>query len=107
MQICHITGTLAAIFCFGIIAGVDPDQFTSVSAVVSLMSGEAQEYRKQEEERLEILYDDAARDVELKEFSSKPYLLFYEDIEANKENWKNIRMSGYYGKDSVRMIGKK
>lgn len=104
-QIWHIAGAFTAIFCFGIVAGVSPDRFTSVSAAASLLSGEAQEYRVQEAERLEILYDDAVRDVELKEFSGKPYLLFYEDIEADKENWKNIRMSGYYGKDSVKLVG--
>lgn len=106
LQICHISGILAAIFCFGIIAGVDTERFTSISAFDSLISGEAQAYRSQEEERLEILYDNTVNDAELKEFSSKPYLLFYEDIETDKDNWKNVRMSGYYGKDSVKLIGK-
>lgn len=104
-QIWHIAGIFAAIFCFGIVAAVSPDEFTSVSAAASLISGEAQEYRNQEVERLAVLHDDSVRDAELKKFSNKPYLLFYEDIEADKENWKNIRMSGYYGKDSVRLIG--
>ena len=38
-QIWHIAGIFAAIFCFGIVAAVSPDEFTSVSAAASLISG--------------------------------------------------------------------
>lgn len=80
------------------------DTYTSVSAAASLMSGEAEEYQKEQEKRLEILEDTDQPDAVLKEFSEKPYLLFYEDIEADPKNWKNLRMSDYYRKNTVCLI---
>lgn len=104
LQIWHIAGTLGAAFCFLIVAGVTPERFTSVSAALSLAEGEAEAYWNQEEERLDILRDSSIQDAELKEFTRKPELLFYEDIEAETDNWKNVRMSGYYGKNTVKLI---
>lgn len=95
---------LGAAFCFLITAGVNMDSFTSTSALASLVTKEAQEYRRQQEKRLEVLLDDAVSDAELEEFTVKPYLLFYEDIEQDTENWKNIRMRDYYRKNTVRLI---
>ena len=60
-----------------------------------------QRYREEEERRMEILADESAHDAVLEEFSVKPYLLFYEDIEEDTGNWKNVRMSQYYRKNSV------
>lgn len=104
LQIWHIAGTLGAAFCLLIVAGVTPERFTSVSAALSLAEGEAEAYWNQEEERLEILRDSSIQDAELKEFTRKPELLFYEDIEPEADNWKNVRMSGYYGKNTVKLI---
>lgn len=100
----HIASAIGAIFCFLIIAGVTPDAFTSASAAKSLLNGEAQAYRAQEQERVAILEDASIENAELKEFQNKPYLLFYEDIEADTDNWKNVRMSSYYRKNSVILI---
>lgn len=57
-----------------------------------------------QEERLEILLDDTISDAELKEFTVKPYLLFYEDIEPDAKIWKNLRMRDYYRKNTVRLV---
>ncbi len=88
------------IFVFLIVAGVTPDAFTSASAAKSLLNGEAQ-YRAQEQERVAILEDTSIENAELKEFQNKPYLLFYEDIQSDTNNWKNVRMSSYYRKSST------
>jgi len=96
---------LAAFFIFGITAAVNQDTYTSVSAMVSIADGEAQKYRQEEEKRIEILMNESIPDPVLKEFSVKPYLLFYEDIEEDTGNWKNIRMSQYYRKHSVSLQG--
>ena len=100
----HAASFGAACFIFGITAAVNLDTYTSVSAAASLMSGEAEEYQKEQEKRLEILEDTDQPDAVLKEFSEKPYLLFYEDIEADPKNWKNLRMSDYYRKNTVCLI---
>lgn len=94
----------AAAFIFGITAAVNFDTYTSVSAMVSVLSGEAAEYQKQQEERQLILEDTKQPDAALREFTEKPYLLFYEDIEEDIGNWKNLRMSSYYRKDTVRLV---
>ena len=104
IQLWHIASAAGAVFCFLIVAGVTPDAFTSVSAAKSLLNGEAQAYRAQEQERVAILEDTSIENAELKEFQNKPYLLFYEDIEADTNNWKNVRMSSYYRKNSVILI---
>ncbi len=93
----------AAGFIFGITAAVNIDTYTSVSAVASILSGEAAEYQKQQEERLLILENPKISDAVLREFSEKPYLLFYEDIEEDTGNWKNLRMSSYYRKNTIRL----
>ncbi|MFQ8702558.1 MAG: DUF6056 family protein [Eisenbergiella sp.] len=93
----------AAGFIFGITAAVNIDTYTSVSAVASILSGEAAEYQRQQEERLLILENPKISDAVLREFSEKPYLLFYEDIEEDTGNWKNLRMSSYYRKNTIRL----
>ena len=50
----HIASAAGAVFCFLIVVGVTPDAFTSVSAAKSLLNGEAQAYRAQEQERVAI-----------------------------------------------------
>lgn len=102
--VCRVSVLLGAGFCAALFAAVVPEQFTSVSALNCIVSGEAGVWQQEEQERMEILLDDAVRDAEIREFSVKPSLLFYEDIEAEADNWKNIRMSGYFRKDSVRLI---
>lgn len=91
-------------FCAALFAAASPDQFTSVSALKCIVSGEAKAWRQEEAERMEILLDDTVKDAEIKEFSVKPYLLFYEDIEPEPRNWKNLRMSSYFRKDSIRLV---
>lgn len=74
---------------------------TSVSALMSLRHGEAQQYYQEYQERLEILEDNTAQEVQLKSFTLKPYVLFFDDIETDKENWKNTAMAKYYGKTVI------
>ncbi|MDO4333616.1 MAG: hypothetical protein Q4C58_13150 [Eubacteriales bacterium] len=105
LRIYHISSALGVAFCFIIAAGVNQDAFTTTSALSSLLKGEAASYKQQQEERLELLLDETVKDAELKEFVNKPYLLYYEDIEADADNWKNVRMSGYYRKDTVKLAG--
>lgn len=74
---------------------------TSVSAFQSLRRGEAKQYWEENEARLEILEDASLRDVVLKPFAVKPYVLFFGDIVEDPEDWVNQHMAEYYGKDSV------
>ena len=92
---------LVAGFCFCIEAGVDTGSFTSTSAMMSLISGEAQEYKMQQDQRMKLLLDESVTDVALQAFSIKPELLYYEDIEYDPSGWINTRMANYYRKSVV------
>ena len=75
----------------------------TLGALGLMRSGEAQAFRACADRRLEVLEDDSIRDAALEPFPSQPYLLYFDDISEDPENWINICMSIYYGKDSLRI----
>lgn len=79
---------------------------TSLSAVWSLRTGQAQTYRAEYLERLAVLEDDSVKDVFFEPYTYGPYLLFFGDITDNPEDWVNYAVSSYYGKNSVTLIKK-
>ena len=76
-------------------------KLSSVSALMSLRHGEAQQYYREYQERLEILEDNTAQEVYLKSFTQKPFVLFFDDITADKDNWINQTVANYFGKTAV------
>ena len=76
-------------------------KLSSVSALLSLRHGEAQQYYQEHQERLNILQDDTMQEVYLKSFTQKPFVLFFDDIVADKDNWINTAVANYYGKTAV------
>lgn len=78
---------------------------TSVSAAMSLKRGEAQQYKAEYNERLEILRDDSIREVSFHPYTYKPYVLFYGDIVENPEDWVNRSVAGVFDKEYVKLIG--
>ncbi len=42
-------------------------------------------------------------DLEVAPYSEKPYLLFFDDITDDPENWKNMAVSAFYGKQTVKL----
>lgn len=74
---------------------------TAVSAVNSLRSGEAKQYRQEYEERLLLLEDPSQKEVYLTPFSVVPYLLYFGDVSDKTEDWVNIDVAEYYNKDIV------
>lgn len=74
----------------------------TVSAMSSLITGQAKQYKVENEERLELLHNSELKDVVFKSFSNPPELLFFEDITPNPGEWINDTMAVYYGKESVR-----
>ena len=74
--------------------------FTSVSAVHSLVNGEAQEYDRIADERMQLLLSDETT-VVLQPFTTEPYLLYFYDITDDPTDLGNQAMAAYYGKESV------
>lgn len=87
---------------FGVWA-VTGHSITTLGAIGLMRSGEAQAFRACADRRLKVLEDDSIRDAAIEPFPSQPYLLYFDDISEDPENWINICMSIYYAKDSLRI----
>lgn len=80
------------------------DQVTSVSAVRSYLNGEMGSYKHVYNQRLKVLNDPEITDPVLRRFpENKPYVLFFDDIITNIEDYRNVCMSQYFHKNSVRL----
>ncbi len=103
---------LLAVLCLGIFVGamytkVDPDYFTSTSALYSLVTKEGKDYGIETAERENILkqaVESDTPDIAIPRLTIHPYLLFWSDIEEDAEGWTNKSMAKYYGRDSIRGI---
>ncbi|MCR4595205.1 MAG: DUF6056 family protein [Lachnospiraceae bacterium] len=87
----------------------DKNEFVTISAIRSIMNGEASRYYEQSMERLEILYDEDQPDAVIYGYTedAKPYLLFKQDVstaEGEEGYWQNIEMSNYFEKDSITVV---
>ena len=76
------------------------DLYVGTQALYSLINGQAQIYREENEKRLEVLKNEESSII-LPKFTNPPSLLQFEDISPNPEEWLNTAMATYYGKESV------
>ena len=77
----------------------------SVQAVISLASGEAQDYHVQLLERETLYQNESLADVRVEPLKEKPYLLFQQDVTEAPNNWVNQAVAKYYHKESVALSG--
>ncbi len=75
--------------------------FTSLMALGNLRSGEAAAYHEAFEERLEVLHDEEQTTARLTPFPCTPYLLYFDDITDDPNDWRNLSVGAYYGKTTV------
>lgn len=97
-----LPGAAALIVCCALWIGAGRG-FSSYAALGSLRGGEARAFRDCADRRLLLLRDGGVRDALLEDYPCRPWLLFYDDISPDPEDWRNIDMSSYYGKNSVRL----
>lgn len=71
------------------------------SAYTALTTGQAEVYYRIAQERLEILKDPAIRVAELEPYRDPPYLLFFDDLAEEADDWRNLAVSDFYEKDRV------
>ena len=77
------------------------ERYTSVSAVDSLLSGDAAAYDMVINDRLEILAGEELN-PQLPDFwQDVPPLLFFDDLTDDPQNWRNYEMARYYHKETV------
>ncbi|MBR5248849.1 MAG: hypothetical protein IKV27_07920 [Lachnospiraceae bacterium] len=48
-----------------------------------------------------MLEEESGDNAELKPFTVRPYLLFFDDIKEDQFHWINKSMADYYGKEKV------
>lgn len=91
------------LICFKVSGSGALLDYSSYAAYVSLMAGEAQQFRSEYESRLEILQGEE-KVVSLSPYSVKPYLLFFDDIQPTQSDWRNNAVAAWYGKEAVSLL---
>ncbi|MCH5275277.1 MAG: hypothetical protein J1E65_05515 [Lachnospiraceae bacterium] len=91
-----------------IVGTADKNTFSSMSALRSLLNGEAQAYYEQAQERLVLYQDESVSIVEIEPFRVKPRVLFFTDIveEGNANYWINENIAEYYDKEKILLMEK-
>ena len=82
----------------------DKNTYTSVSALRSLVNGEAQTYYAEAMARHDIYVDDTILDVDVQPYSARPALFDFIDLSEDAGNWINLAVARYYHKESVRCL---
>lgn len=83
----------------------DKNTYTSLSALRSLVKGEAQTFYEEAMERHALYTDADLADVEVAPYSAKPALFAFEDLSRDEGNWLNLAVANYYHKSSVKLAG--
>ena len=82
----------------------DKNTYTSISALRSLVNGEAQTFYAEAMARHDIYVDDTIIDVYVQPYSAKPALFDFIDLSEDAGNWINLAVARYYHKESVRCL---
>ncbi len=93
-----------AFLLFGSVLSVipEPHYFSYSSAITDLANGSAREYGEALRERAALLTAaEEGEDVRLKPLPAFPELLYFDDISADSEDWRNRAMSRYFMINSV------
>lgn len=91
---------LGAFFAGNTLLADDTRDLVSVTAVKSLVSGEAKTYDMEMKQRQQAYLSDTAQ-VQVAPLTVKPELLFWEDITDNPDEWINQVVARFYRKDAV------
>ncbi len=78
--------------------------YASISALRSLVNGDAQVYYAEAMERHGQYTDETVTDVVIKPYSRRPALFDFEDLNEDPEYWLNQAVRNYYHKTSVRLL---
>lgn len=99
--------SLFFVFLFGAIICFTENRntYTSVSAMRSLVNGEAKQYHEEAMERERIIKG-SEMNIYLEPLSVHPHVLFYFDFveKDHPENWINDKAAKYYDKESIQLI---
>ena len=77
---------------------------SGISAMRSIMTGEAAKYHSEHIRRREIVRDPRFPNVALNALTFQPYTIFFDDITPFTTHGANVAMAGFYGKESIRLM---
>ena len=80
----------------------DKNTYTGISALRSLVKGEAAIYYTEAMERHDMYVDETVTDVVVETFTAKPALFDFEDLSEDEGHWLNEAVTAYYHKNSVK-----
>lgn len=80
---------------------IEDHVYVGSTAVISLLNGQAKEYLNTHKERLHMLQNEENQRCLLPSFENPPYLLDFQDITNNPDDWLNQVVAQYYEKEQV------
>lgn len=103
------TGNAMSVVCLFLLLAVwvltaDKNTYTSISALRSVVKGEAQTFYQEAMERHALYTDENISGVEVTPYSERPALFDFNDLSEDEGNWLNLAVARYYHKDSVRSV---
>lgn len=101
VMIAFVAAALGIVCVISLVLPGNWNSLTSVSALRSLITGEATTYRAENVERDRLLTSENVGQVILEPYSSAPSVLFFEDFSSDPEYWSNDVACDYFGKDSI------
>lgn len=75
----------------------------SVSTTYSLLNGDAKQYDKEYLERIKYIESSPEMELIVPPFSVKPDAIFHTDITTDPFNWRNVHLSNYYKKATIKL----
>lgn len=98
--------TVLTVFClFVLFAGTCGDaRSSSYTACTEILSGEAQLFAQEWDERYAILEDDSIKEVEFTPLTATQSMLFLSEFSTDSSHWLNDAVAGYFDKETVTLI---
>lgn len=79
----------------------DKNTYAGISALRSLVKGDAAVFYEEEMERYEMYTDEEIKDVVVATHSARPYVFDSRDVSWDVDHWINVTMAHYYHKNSI------
>lgn len=93
---------LIAVFCKGTLK-----ETTFFNCVEYVVSGQADDYKMQMDERMAIMLDDSQRDVELPAMNPEQGPIMHMEVMEDPEAWTNVVIRNFYRKERVVQVKRK
>lgn len=94
----------AAVILFALTVPGLKNPSTSLSALGSLTDGSAQQYADQSLKREYVYENSTESQVVVSSYTVKPYVLYYDDIKTDSNDWRNRGVAKYYNKETVSVM---